>query len=65
MIKSTKFWYKYFMSLSLGSESAVRNFCSVSPRAPKVAMDRVISTQSGETIKFPETSSATAYKRCK
>ena len=42
MIKSTKFWYKYFMSLSLGSESAVRNFCSVFPRAPLAAMDRLM-----------------------
>ena len=49
---------------SLGSASAVRNFCSVSPRAPNAAMDRTMEALIGEQMRFPETSSATAYKIC-
>ena len=50
--------------LSLGSASDVRNFCSVSPRAPNAARDRLANTLIGEKIRFSVTSSAIAYERC-
>ena len=52
------------MVSSVGSASAVRNFCSVSPRAPNATMDRTMEALIGEQMTFPETSSATAYEIC-
>ena len=49
--------------LSLGSASAVRNVCSVSPRAPNAAMDRTMEALIGEQMRLPATSLATAYER--
>ena len=47
---------------SFGSASAVRNFCLVSLRAPNAAMDKTMEALIGEQMRFPETSSATAYE---